>query len=547
MHADIDSSIFERIQNLSRFWNFSRKKTAAELVSHLTGVKRHLEELETTRIQLSADLEEKTIAIADLEALGKRYSAELQAVKSRLQSMLIDLDEARKEITDQRSVISENENSIAQKDEYIEQLVSLADELKLAYGRIESQYQAMNQRHLSLSDKFTLVSKLLAQDSPVCAELDAFVQAVDSEFVKFANEEHVLADEASALLAMQNIVSEAKLIKYFPEVSGKTVLGVAGGFSSGKSEFISSFIEGGVLKLPVGINPVTAVPSYVVCSPEVRIRGYSYNGGSTEISKEIYKSLTHEYIQTFGFDLRRIMPFVGVQVPMRSEYFSRFCIIDTPGYNPGKGGGSVAKDRSTAADLVANCSALIWLIGIDQAGTIPQSDIDFLTSSGFSGDNLYIVLNKADTRSQDAIDDILQQVQDDLEFSDIECFGIAAYSSVRKAYYGSVRNTLDSFLEYHNKSVDVVSGVQNKIDAVFKKYSDAIGVELKRCESLSKDFNRIALAALEMGGSEFYERILELLPDGEEGESESRKLNQLLARCEELRVRLNLLAEAALA
>src|SRR5690606_12197606 len=89
-----------------------------------------------------------------------------------------------------------------------------------------------------------------------------------------------LTDDAGALLELQAIHRELELVVDFPSARDKTLVAIAGGFSSGKSRFINSFIQTDEVKLAVGMNPVTVVPSYVVCGAQPGVRGYSANGGS---------------------------------------------------------------------------------------------------------------------------------------------------------------------------------------------------------------------------------------------------------------------------
>ena len=185
------------------------------------------------------------------------------------------------------------------------------------------------------------------------------------------------------------------------------------------------------------------------------------------------------------------------------ELFGNLCIIDTPGYNPGTTGGAAASDRSTAASLVNQASALVWVIGLDPAGTIDQSDIE---STPFRAESLYIVLNKADVKSQDDILEIMEQVADDLSFAGIEYAGMCAYSSTRKKDYLSSGLTFEQFLRSINRKVDVVGKVNSKLDTVFDAYKQAIQADIAQLEGRKGEFNAFKLDALEIGGTALFDR-----------------------------------------
>ena len=55
----------------------------------------------------------------------------------------------------------------------------------------------------------------------------------------------------------------------------------------------------------------------------------------------------------------------------------------------------------------------MWLIGLDSNGTISKSDLDFLDHAGqYSQKPLYIVLNKADLRPYDQLEEIMAEIAD---------------------------------------------------------------------------------------------------------------------------------------
>ncbi|GJB75488.1 hypothetical protein KAM379_45460 [Aeromonas caviae] len=303
-----------------------------------------------------------------MQALGQAH-ADIKIQSEREKKALRQIIELEEFLEDHR-------NQLLSKEQSLSLLENLTEQLKTSHQHLAENYADINKQHLSLTEKFTLVSKVLAQQPPVNESLARFDDLINHDYMKFASRESSLAGEAQALLDMQAILAEMRMLNNFPSIVGKTILSVAGGFSSGKSAFLNSFIRDESVQLATGINPVTVVPSYVVCSEETQIKGYSYNGGAIDLDPCLYKSMCHEYVQAFGFDLRRILPFISVKVPMDKNLFGNLCIIDTPGYNPGSSGGATASDRSTAISLVNQASALVWVIGLDPAGTIDQSGRD---------------------------------------------------------------------------------------------------------------------------------------------------------------------------
>jgi len=580
---------------LSRFWQFNRKKLVTELQGHIDEAQQQLDILFSSQQQLitqcteqsdeiralhsrncalseylqletaklastnkALELEKSNLSAATLaqvrsSAYAKDLEDRLTKTMARVANLETHLTAHKQQLVDKEQTIAELErfledqrNQLESKEHDLKLREKLTEQLNVSHQQLEGRHADISKQHLSLTEKFSLVRDVLALQPPANEALTQFAELVNKDYMEFAGHESSLANEAQAVLEMQAILAEMQLLNNFPSIAGKTILSIAGGFSSGKSAFVNSFISHPRVQLPVGINPVTVVPSYVVCSEETKIKGYSYGGGSIDLDESLYKSMCHEYVQAFGFDLRRILPFISVKVPMRQHLFDNLCIIDTPGYNPGASGGAAAADRGTASSLVNQASALVWVIGLDPAGTIDQSDIEFIESTRFRGESLYIVLNKADVKSEDDILQIMEQVADDLSFAGIEYAGICAHSSTRQGVYPFKGRKFEEFLCAINRKVDVVGKVTRRLDDVFDAYKQAIAVDIEQLKSRKKQFDAFKLYALEVGGTALFHRIDQAVPINEQS-CDLSGLEKLADECEQLRRKLKQSCEKSLA
>lgn len=112
----------------------------------------------------------------------------------------------------------------------------------------------------------------------------------------------------------------------------KTIVAVGGGFSAGKSTFLNNLL-GLKLKLPEDIDPTTAIPTYCLKDKKEVLMGFSQNGGMVELS---HLAFDHQFLESLGFNLKEIMPFMLLSAP--SVPFEFLCFIDTPGFNPANQG-----------------------------------------------------------------------------------------------------------------------------------------------------------------------------------------------------------------
>jgi len=362
----------------------------------------------------------------------------------------------------------------------------------------ESKISQISSKLSQIQSKQTLISQLLSSKS-TNKGLAEYKRVLNNDFIEFANYEESLANEAEALIKLQTIEKELEVITAYPQLHTKNTVAVGGGFSAGKSEFISSFFNSGI-KLPIGINPTTAIPTYVMNTNENKVIACSSNGGVVDLQKidaNFYSKLSHEFIKSFDFNLKEIMPLMIVGTQIKQE---NICFIDTPGYNPPNSDETYTEeDVFTAKEFLSNASAFLWLIGADANGTISSSDIDFLNELDLENKNIYIVFNKADLRSQDDIEAVLEEIEESLDDYGIECVGISAFSSLTQEEYAYKKESLFDFINQCNYESKVHEDMITKLYDVYKMYKVAILTNIKEKEAIKSYIKSISLDMLEEG------------------------------------------------
>lgn len=192
--------------------------------------------------------------------------------------------------------------------------------------------------------------------------------------------------------------------------------------------------------------------------------------------------------------------------------YKNLCFIDTPGYNPSDtDNGYTSQDIQTAAEFAHNAEALIWLIGLDVNGTIPKSDLDFLEEVAQNNKPLYIVLNKADLRPEDQLEDIMAEVLDTLDDYGIEIQGMSAFSSIMNEEYLYEQQSLRDFLDEMDVPSDKHRHLIQRIYEIDQKYQYAILRNLKQSMLASSALKSLELDLLQQSlddlSASFYQRI----------------------------------------
>jgi chemotaxis protein histidine kinase CheA len=469
--------------------------TAAELTTTrqtLEGVQQSLEEAID---QHQRDQEQAREHFDNLSMQHARLEQERDAVESQRQALEQTLEQTRLEL--QASIKAH------------ETLQQIHEEELQKHAQLTDEFQVLNQRHGDTWTRFQLISRLLAARPRESAGLARFRELLANDYMVFADNESSLAAEAKALKMLQSIQQELALLVGFPDVHERTIVGIVGGFSSGKSEFINSFIRDPEVRLAVGMQPVTAIPSYVLATEERMIRGYSANGGHIKLDVDFYKSISHAFINSFSFDLKSLMPFMCVGVQMDPDYFSNICFIDTPGYNPPATAAEHSQgDKRTAIQFAQQSDAIIWLIGLDSNGTVPDSDLDFIQQIGVEQRSVYVVLTKADLKSEDDIEYVMDEVQDILQSEGIAVVGISAYSSILRNEVAYRDVPLLEYFSRINLQGDARQHLDGRLREVFSMYDEAIQADISAMRAQKTAINGLRLDSLEIGGKDVYERML---------------------------------------
>ena len=390
---------------------------------------------------------------------------------------------------------------------------------------------------------FDLVSDALKAEPPNNSFIDEFAKLIEDKFKKDLCEKERGSNDAENLTKLNNILKEMKLIASCPKLYSKSIGAIGGGFSSGKSSFINSFISGSQLTLAEGIMPVTAIPSYVISDQDSQVNGISFSGGLFTISLDMYNKISHEFMQSFDFDLKKIILYTTVLTPMINRYFENLCLIDTPGYNS-PSSGITGQDSETARKYIENAEFLIWTVGIDIDGTISKSDIDFLRKFEFGIDperHLYIVANKAQRKTPGAIESILDTFEKTLDDNDFQYDGISAYNSRKKEQLTHRKMDLFEFLEKHNKPSRKYAQLNGMLYDVFRNYFKEANYDFEEREKKQKEVKKLILRAIQSGNIsidnydaasiELESRLYNLVEDFKPKE----KLDDRLKRIENLR------------
>ncbi|WP_131141985.1 acyl carrier protein [Helicobacter pylori] len=383
-----------------------------------------------------------------------------------------------------------------------------------------------------LKERYDLIARILNAKTNN-EGLEEYQQILDNEFLEFASGVDSLKEKEIALLMLQEIQKELQLVASYPSLFQKTIVAVGGGFSAGKSTFLNNLL-GLKLKLPEHIDPTTAIPTYCLKGKREVLMGFSQNGGMVELP---HLAFDHQFLESLGFNLKEIMPFMLLSAP--SVPFEFLCFIDTPGFNSANQG-YTGGDKEASKESLKHAKHILWLISCERGG-IESDDLDYLQELYEEGKQVFIVLSRADRRTKSQLEEVAKQIKETLKDNGIEFLGICAYSATRYQEYkefsekSHVFNSLEQFLMKLNQRSEKQNEILGYLYEVRLMYEKAINQDANRFKRYQSELRSVGLDLMQKGFDDFSDKIFRRIENLEkEFAEQERSKRESLVRLNEV-------------
>lgn len=191
----------------------------------------------------------------------------------------------------------------------------------------------------------------------------------------------------------------------------KNVIGLGGGFSSGKSSFLNAMMGQGEI-LPENINPSTSVPAYIVNGYENKVSGINIFQKHMELDLFSINAISHGFGSVAddmeSIELGHILRNLVLSTPLFK--YKNIAFLDTPGYSkPDDMNYSAKTDEMVARQQLNTANYILWFAPVNESGSLVETDISFIKSLR---DDLHIsvICSKANRRTREQREQIKQTI-----------------------------------------------------------------------------------------------------------------------------------------
>ena len=352
----------------------------------------------------------------------------------------------------------------------------------------ESEIEIDANDYLEDPDKgIELISRLLSYDKEKGAsrkKIKKLDYLLDQELLAAAGKINI---ENEMLLYEKLINLSDKLYEHnkMQLLKDKTVIGIGGKFSAGKSKFINSLLDKDIL--PEDQTPTTSIATYIVRETNEGVRAYTYHDQNVPLDMEAAQALTHAFYMKYGLGFSQFINNLVINVP--SFKYNNIALLDTPGYSKSDTGIKKSlSDSEKAYTQLKNVDFLIWLVDIEN-GIIQQPDIDFILSLKTKNPVLF-VFNKADKKTNSDIESILKSSREILKNVAINIYDVIAYSALEAKEYLET-NKLSSFMVEADKSINRNEDIEKQIKDIVLIISKELQAKKKESIELRNKIGKI--------------------------------------------------------
>ena len=434
--VDTSTSIHNNDELLKKIENLETNITTYQ--KEIAQLEQQLSQKEIEQIY-SAELDEKYLALKTDFDVKEKELKKLKKEVDDLQEEVDDLEEDKKEQKrrfdrELSQKLQEFNQLISEKEILTNKLRDLEADKKLKSESITFVNNILNAKDAESKDYKYIFDKT--------AEICNYVQnEVIDVFKNILNQP--IPDAQTNLYKWRNTELKTWL-------KDKKVIAIVGEFSSGKTSLVNRILnpdnDPEIIDLPTSSKETTAIPTYIEYAPDFYSRFVAPNGELKTIDTVTFQLTKKEIIDQVNV-LSLIDTFV---LGYQNKNIQNISILDTPGF-----GSNNKKLIEKTVTAIKEASAVFWLIDAN-TGEMNRSSINIIKEH-LKGTELYVILNKCDTKSEGDLDALEAKVQNTVQQHGIIVKQFLRFSIKNETYRTQLMDVINSLnVQTNSNYIDVI-------------------------------------------------------------------------------------------
>lgn len=439
--------------------NDKLQKKIAHLESEIANYKKEITSLEQ---QLA---ERQKVQFSGSE-IGEKYlalKADFDTKEKELKKLKRDVDDLREEVEDLEDDKKEQkkkyEREIEQKiEEFHKVLIQLTEEKESLVLKIKD---LETDKRLK-SDSISFVNNILnARDAD--SKDYKYIFNKTTEICNYIQNE--VADIFKNILNRPIPDIQVNLYKWRNTelktwLKDKKVIAIVGEFSSGKTSLVNKILNPNndpkIIELPTSSKETTAIPTYIEYANDFYSHFVAPNGELKRIDTATFQMTKKEILDQVNV-LSLIDTFV---LGYKNPYIQNISILDTPGF-----GSNNKKLIEKTVASIKEASAVFWLIDAN-TGEMNQSSINTIKEH-LKGTELYIILNKCDTKSERDLAALEAKVRSTVQQQGIAVKQFLRFSTKNDMYRVQLMNVINALNVQTNSNY--IAAIKSLLDSSLKR------------------------------------------------------------------------------
>ncbi|WP_454997494.1 dynamin family protein [Capnocytophaga granulosa] len=240
----------------------------------------------------------------------------------------------------------------------------------------------------------------------------------------------------------------------------KKVIAIVGEFSSGKTSLVNKILNPNndpkIIELPTSSKETTAIPTYIEYANDFYSHFVAPNGELKRIDTATFQMTKKEILDQVNV-LSLIDTFV---LGYKNPYIQNISILDTPGF-----GSNNKKLIEKTVASIKEASAVFWLIDAN-TGEMNQSSINTIKEH-LKGTELYIILNKCDTKSERDLAALEAKVRSTVQQQGITVKQFLRFSTKNDMYRVQLMNVINALNVQTNSNY--IAAIKSLLDSSLKR------------------------------------------------------------------------------